>query len=192
MEWINENNYNLHGETGENLKEVLIHIVDKKIWEESITYFFHDSAQTNIIWKNYCFYIKPNPQSIQVRSGILDFHKKPSRWIDLKKFVIDSGFPKFWKNFLTEKINGKNFTDQKIIACVLLCFEIARRVFPKENYPITRKMTRDAIDEVMEASTETYTKKVDKKNKMNSPICYKHFKNFLQFSIGELKRLFIK
>ena len=163
MGWINESNYNLHGETGENLKAVLIHIVDKKKWEESITYFFHDfndSAQTNRNWKNYCFYITPDPQFIQVKSGILDFHKKPSKWIDLKKVVKDFGFPKFWKNFLTEKINGKNFTDPKIIACVLLCFEIARRVYPKENYPITRKMTRDAIDKVMEASTETYTEKV--------------------------------
>ena len=159
---LNDYNYNIYENNGEQLLEELINLVENKPWDQGrhTNYYFHAYPSASTVVpnpRNYCFIIFPKENSIhQIRNAYLDFHKIPSSWDDLEDVVNDIEFPEFWQEFLEEQIGSKRFTDRYIIACVLLCFEIARRASFEENYPLTREMTQDAIDKVMEAPMEIY------------------------------------
>ena len=156
---LNDYNYNIYEKNGEQLLEELINLVESERWYQGQNYYFHAYPSASIVVpnpRNYCFIIYPKNPIRQVRNAYLDFHKIPSSWDDLEDVVNDIEFPEFWQEFLEEQIGSKRFTDRYIIACVLLCFEIARRASFEEDYPLTREMIQDAIDEVMEAPMETY------------------------------------
>lgn len=169
---IEENYHNiiLNTKTGNQLLELLIEIVKSETWKEDVekhkqnnrhgNYYFHNDVNGNS--RDYVFIIFPNEGSdAQPTNAYVDFHKKPSKWKDLQQYVADPQFPVIRQKFLTQNLIGNDYTDEHYRANVLLNFEIARRVeVEPESYPITRQMTRCAINEVMNSTRETYATQV--------------------------------
>ena len=177
---LDYHNYNIYDKNGEELVKILIDLVENKNWIEGKNYFFHAyPGDSKKIPRpiNYCFMILPHPKRVQVRSGVVKFQEKAPTWSDLKPFVKHPVFPGFWKTFLRTKIKDTNFEDPRNQACVLLCFEIARRASIEADYPLNRDMTRRAIDKVMVAPKATYSVQVRPNNiiLINWTICYKCF-----------------
>ena len=92
MQDLNYYNYNLHGMSGNDLKNLMIDLVEDKRWKEKQTYFFYnfkpDSDSDKIPdVEDYCFKINATPTENQPGSGHIDFHQEPSSWSALEKYV---------------------------------------------------------------------------------------------------------
>lgn len=110
--------------------------------------------------RNECFTLKAKRTENQPGNGILSFGGKFHRWSELQGELKDCAFPTLWRKYYNEKIGQNDFQSQKYMTCVLLSFEIARRV-ETSKYPVTRGMTGIAINNVMATGfTTDYENKV--------------------------------
>ena len=166
MQRLDYYHYNLHGRSGNDLKDVMIDLVEDKRWKKNQTYFFYNFIPSGDFdeipeSEDYCFKIDAKWTKNQPGSGYIDFHQKPSTWSALKKYVEKPTFPNSWRDYSDNVLNKTNFTEPYNIANVLLSFEIARRVkISSDLYPVTRSMTETAIDMVMSFQEKIYPKQV--------------------------------
>lgn len=162
MNNFNYYNRNLYDVTGSHLTETLIELAEDERWQNKDTYYFYNFFPTHVSDQsldpeNSCFKLIAQPTHNQPGSGRIYFHGEDPSWKDLEEFVQDSAFREIWKNYKSNELKGKDFTDPNDQACVLLSYEIARRVkVDPELYPVTREQTIEAIDKVMSTTGGEY------------------------------------
>ncbi|CAK8682286.1 unnamed protein product [Clavelina lepadiformis] len=129
--------------TGKDLLKSFEAKVDGDEWKAGIHFIF--------IGGRYEIKIEANPRN-QPGDGRLFVGRQAHRWKTLKPILSDSSFNEKYESFLENELNSplvNDFKKMELECCVLLLFEIARRVENERGIDV-KFLTRDEVDEAID------------------------------------------